>query len=179
MKKFLLLSALAIICSCGNEKETSTKGDEKVNVENSQEAPKSKWEYSESEDKMGDGSKYATLKSNDILDFDFPYDGGVESSITIRKTGKVVDLMYQVTKGQIIAANSVTGGSVRVKFDDEKPFETNVIGPSDHSTETIFFQSSKKIVDKIKSSKKMVIEVEFFNEGNRQIEFDVTGLEWE
>lgn len=163
--------------SCGTDTGTTTKESENADVENSQLT--SEWEYRESEDKMGDVSKFAEIKSDDVLEFDFPYDGGSESFITIRKKRDVTDLMYRVTKGQINAASSIDGGRIRVKFDNEKPFETRVTGPSDYSTETIFFQNPKKIINKMKSAKKMVLEVEFFNEGNRQIEFNVDGLKWE
>ena len=43
----------------------------------------------------------------------------------------------------------------------------------------IFINSTKAIISKLKTSKKIIIEAEFFNEGNRQMEFDVTGFKWE
>lgn len=142
------------------------------------EEPKSRWVYSESEDKMGDSKKFAYVESDDLLQFQFPYDGGASSTLTIRKGPQGTDVYYKVSKGQILAANSFDGGTVRVKFDDEKPMKIGVTGPSDHSSDIIFLDSTSKLIQKMKSSKRMVIEVEFFNEGNRQIEFNVEGLEW-
>lgn len=88
-------------------------------------------------------------------------------------------VMFQISKGQIVTGNQVEGGSTRVRFDDEKPFTVSVTYPSDYSSDLIFLGSSKKLISKLKTAKKFLIEVEFYNEGIQQIEFDVEGLEWE
>ena len=142
------------------------------------EKPTSPWIYTTEKDKMGDETKFASVMSDDILNFQFPYDGGVTSTLTVRKKRGQTDIYFRVSEGQIMAANSYDGGTIRVKFDDEKPMTLGVSGASDHSSDIIFLDSTTKILNKLKTAKKVVLEVEFFNEGKHQIEFKVDGLEW-
>lgn len=139
---------------------------------------KTKWYYETKETKMGNSQKFAQIISDDVLNFDFPYDGGSKSIFTIRKEKGQTDIYYEISKGQIVSVNPVDGGTIRVKFDDEKPMIIGVSGASDYSSDIIFLNSTSKIISKLKTSKKMIIEVEFYNEGSRQIQFDVEGFEW-
>lgn len=133
------------------------------------------WEYSSSEDKMtGKNSYYATIKSINVLNFDFPYSGNQHATLTFRthpQYGK--DILFSIEKGQFLCG-VVDGCTVLVKFDDSKPARYQVGQPSDHSSATLFIHNYSGFVSKMLKSKKILIQAEFFQEGNRTLEFDVS-----
>lgn len=45
--------------------------------------------------------------------------------------------------------------------------------------DVIFLNNSKKFINNLKKSKKVMIEATFFDAGSKVIEFDVEGLKWE
>ena len=180
--------ALIVIANLGDNEKTSntTTSTTEVGTEEKQglvetELPKeevTKWTFQEDVDKMTSKTvKYASIDANEELEFKFPYDGGSVASLTIRKKDGANDIYLSVTKGQFNA--TYDGGQVRIKFDDEQPKKFSFTPPSDSSSDVIFINSTKTIISKLKTSKKIIIEAEFFNEGNRQMEFDVAGFKWE
>ena len=62
---------------------------------------------------------------------------------------------------------------VRLKFDDEPPFTVSYAGTTDSSSNTIFLNSTSKILSKFKSSETLVMEIPIFMEGTRRIRFNV------
>ncbi len=42
----------------------------------------------------------------------------------------------------------------------------------------IFLESAKKFISKLKKSKQVIIEIEFFQNGEKQIKFNTDGLKW-
>lgn len=140
--------------------------------------PTVKWQFSEDVDKMTSKKvNYASIQANEELDFKFPYDGGSIATLTIRKKDGVNDIYLNVSKGQF--NSSYDGGQIRIKFDNESPKNFSFSSASDGSSDIIFINSTKTIISKLKVTKTIIIEAEFFNEGLRQIEFDVDGFKWE
>lgn len=136
------------------------------------------WEYSESEDKMtGVIKKYAVNTSTNKLNFEFPYDGGSSATITLRKNNKSLDVLLKISKGQFIT--SYSGGTIRVKFGESQPTKFKYALPSDGSSDILFIEPANKFVNELKKSNNVIIEAEFYNEGLRQMEFNVTNLKWE
>lgn len=180
--------ALIVIANFGDKNKTSTSTTSTTEVANKEKQglvetklPKeetTKWQFQEEVDKMTSNTvKYASIDANEELIFNFPYDGGSVASLTIRKKDGSNDIYLSVSKGQF--NGTYDGGQVRIKFDEEKPKKFSFTAPSDNSSDVIFINSTKAIISKLKTSKKIIIEAEFFNEGNRQMEFDVTGFKWE
>ncbi len=134
------------------------------------------WQYRNDVDKMGDNYRFAEVQSSDILEFGSPYSGGSVSTLVVRKKGSDISIMYSISNGQIVSANVVDGGSVRVRFDNEEPRSYSISTSSDGSSDVFFFDSEEILLKKIKKANKMVLEVEFYREGLRQIEFNVEGL---
>ena len=183
-----VIIALIVIANLGDKDKnsnTTTSTTEVVNEEKQglveTELPKeetTKWQFQEDVDKMTSKTvKYASIDANEELEFKFPYDGGSVASLTIRKKDGSNDIYLSVSKGQF--NGTYDGGQVRIKFDEEQPKKFSFTAPSDNSSDVIFINSTKAIISKLKTSKKIIIEAEFFNEGNRQMEFDVTGFKWE
>jgi len=146
-------------------------------AENADEGSKSTWSYSVKEDKMRNTkTKYATVSSTNTLNFDFPYDGGSSGIITIRNSSKFgKDILLRISKGQFNCGSTC---SVTVKFDNGKLLKYSADTASDGSIDVIFIQGFERFVKQLKTAKKMMIEVEFFQAGSQQLEFDVSGLEW-
>ncbi|MFC6267303.1 hypothetical protein [Frigoriflavimonas asaccharolytica] len=174
---------LFIALGSDDDKKTSSTGSktENQNVVSdtaSTSEASTKWQFQEDVDKMTSKTvKYASIDANEVLEFEFPYNGGSIPSLTIRKKDGVNDIYLKVSKGQF--NSSYDGGNLRIKFDDEQPKKFSFSGASDNSMDIVFINSTKTIISKLKKSKKIIIEVEFYNEGVRQMEFDVSGFTWE
>lgn len=167
--------AVVSMTSCGSSSANTpkTKDSNQVKVEKSAE---NTWQYETIEDKMGESSKVASIDANEKVQFDFPYNGGSIATLMIRKRSKDgVSIMLTLTKCQF-NGTSLDDINIRIKFDDEKPKTYTAGLPSDGSSDLIFIHGEAKLLEKMKTSKKMVIEAEFYNEGNRQIEFNVSDL---
>ncbi|MDO5686466.1 MAG: hypothetical protein Q4G42_03630 [Neisseria sp.] len=165
----------------GNTQPTATSApltsDGNANIAKSE---ASKWQYSEKRDEMrGSTTYWATLKSNNKVAFDFPYNGGSYLTLELRKDPQYGnDVMFSISKGQFTCVMGCKGS---VKFDDGQVQSVNLTGASDGSADVVFIQGSKSIVnfvDKIKKSKTMMVEFEFYNEGRNQFKFDTANLEW-
>lgn len=137
------------------------------------------WSYSNDKDQMsGQARFFASCQSTNEIEFKFPYQGGSTFTLTVRNMGKGNEIMLQVSKGQFIGSIG-SMEKLRVKFDEEPPINVSYDSPSDGSADVIFLNSVNKIIEKLKTSKKLMIEAEFFDEGLKIIYFDVEGLKWE
>lgn len=137
---------------------------------------KNNWSYSEHVDKMTSKKVYsATSKANNLLDFEFPYDGGSIATIVIRKNNST-DVMLNVSKGQF--KSNYSGGTIRARFDDNPAKSYKTSPASDGSSDVLFILNESNFIANIKRSKKLLIEAEFYREGNRQIEFNIENLKW-
>lgn len=138
-----------------------------------------KWNYQESKEKMGRGTiKNAYVKSINKLSFDFPYQGLQSATLQLRKHPKYGrDVIVSIDKGQFLC-NSYSGCKVSVRFDNSKPIRYNATEPSDYSSTYIFIRNYKSFVSRAKKSKKIYIEAEFYQEGNRVMEFNSEGLKF-
>lgn len=138
----------------------------------------SSWSFSEDVDKMTSKKvSYASVTAKEELQFEFPYNGGSVATLTVRKKDGANNIYLQITKGQF--NSTYDGGNIRIKFDQNPPKRYSFSPASDASTDIIFINSTKDIISKLKSTKTLIIEAEFYNEGNRQIEFDVAGFTWD
>lgn len=138
----------------------------------------SNWTYSEDEDEMSGEKRYfASCISSTIVSFDFPYDGGSTFTLTVRNLGRGNDVLIRVSKGQFMSSIG-SSESLRVKFDDEKPVRFSYSSASDGSSDVLFINNSSKFISHLKKAKKLMLEVEFYQEGYKILNFDVEGLDW-
>jgi len=177
---------LIVIANLGDKKDKSTTSSssttitQETNTSSNVETPKTettKWSFTEDIDKMSSKKvNYASIDANEELNFEFPYNGGSVATFTVRKKNGTNDIYLSVSKGQF--NSTFDGGQVRIKFDENSPRKYSFSSASDNSSDVIFINSTSDVISRLKNSKKMIIETEFFNEGTRQIEFDVTGFKW-
>ena len=126
------------------------------------------WKYGEIKDEMnGKVSKYAYNESLNTVNFEFPYHGEQRGTIMVTENG----VLFYVKKGQVICHGTCL---VRVKFDGENDEHVSARKSGDDST-TIKF-TSPGFLDKLKMSKKLMIQAEVYHNGYPVFTFDVGGL---
>ena len=136
------------------------------------------WSYSEKKDEMSEKMMYfATCTSTDIHEFKFPYNGGSCLYLTVRNINNKNEVVLQISKGQIM--NSVSNDEyVRFKFDGGEPVKYYFSGSSDGDSKYAFIEQSASLIKKLKSAKKIKIDVPLYQEGRPVFNFDVSGLKW-
>lgn len=141
--------------------------------------PESKWKYSEQNDEMrGAVTKFAHLDGENSIKLDFPY-GEQKGLIQIQRSGdNGLDVLVGVKSGQIMC-NTYRATHVSVKFDDGPIQKIRCADVSDGRSNLVFLSNPSAFLSKLKSSKKLVVEAEFFQNGNQQLVFDTSGLKWE
>jgi hypothetical protein len=137
-----------------------------------------RWHYDESSEKMGRGMvKEATVRSLNEVQFGFPYSGAQRGTLHLRihpKYGK--DVMLSVEKGQFLCG--IYDCQVAVRFDNGKPQNFTAVGPADHSTTMLFLRGYDRFLAGARKAKKVYIEAQFYQQGMRVFEFDISGLKW-
>ncbi len=134
------------------------------------------WQYEKTVNEAGETIHKAKLNSPTLLQFGFPHTGGSTAALTIRQRQQSVTAYLQVSNGQF--NRSFQGGRVRIRFDD-KPAVTYAYSAAENGSATIiFFDEAGTLIRQLKASRKMVIDVAFYAQGNRQIEFRTAGLVW-
>ena len=110
MKNFTLAIALFVaiftFTSCGptpssqkkdGKDSVSSAGAEKKNT------VKENWEYSQKVDKMDNKTTYyAECISTDVLQFEFPYNGGSTVTLVIRNMNNKNEILLTIDKGQFL-----------------------------------------------------------------------------
>jgi hypothetical protein len=136
------------------------------------------WHYSVSQDEMtGKEERQAARFSSNTNEFQFPYSGPQRGMLIFRKHPRFgTDAILKIEKGQILC-RSYDECNVQIRFDDGPPESFTGVGPSDGSTETVFIEGYKRILDKVAASKRVRISVEIYQEGNPVWDFDVSGLD--
>ena len=139
--------------------------------------PTTKWQYYDEDNVMNGKEYFASITANNPLEFDFPYNGGSEATLTVRKMKGRTEALLRISKGQFITSFN-DDQVVRIKFDSKPTGSYTISRASDGSSDVIFINGAKQIIAKMKKAERMLIEAEFYDSGNKQMEFDVKGLKW-
>lgn len=137
------------------------------------------WDYSTTPDSMTQKPvTIASVGSTSRLSFDFPYGGLQQATLQLRKHPRWgQDVILQIEKGQFIC-NSYDGCSVSVRFGNGKPKRFSATEPSDNDSTYLFIRGYNGFVSELRKVDKIYIEAQFYQEGNRTMEFAVDGLDW-
>lgn len=186
----ILLSIIANCCTDDSSKTqpakdgVSTVADvdstSDASASNESAEPKSKWNYSETEDEMtGKTSYFASLESDNYVQFDFPYNNSlIYLTLNVRKSPRYgTDVYITIPEGQFMS--SYNGTTISVRFDDGKVLKYNCSEPDDNSTTTLFINDAKSFIKKLKASEECRISASFFQEGSPTFTFQTAGFEWE
>lgn len=182
MKKLLAFSILIVLFACNNVRNNETNLDSisELTVDTLEETPiddVNKWKYETTEDPMTSNKTIiAYVFSPDLLNFEFPYNGGSTMSLTLRKKRGVTDILIRVDKGQF--NTNYDGTVIKARFDSDPASNYSVSGAADGSSDVVFIDNVSRFIKNLKSSKTLLIEAEFYNEGNHVAKFDVSDLKW-
>lgn len=189
MKKSILgiicaILTIAFTNSCNNTTKSNANETDTVAVVNDTIAVdsagsldsevKNGWNYESEIDEMdGSTTKRAIVVSSNVVEFDFPYNGGSTLGICVRNTKKYgTDVMISISKGQFISNEYNGTNYVTVRFDNNAPIKFTTVEPSDYSSDLLFLQNPKKFIKLAKNAKTIKIEAPFFNEGSYVFTFD-------
>lgn len=139
----------------------------------------SSWQYDESIDEMRGTTTYTAISmSENNVYLESPYSGGTNLGIIIRHSDELGNEVLVVTNnGQLWCEYS--NCIMTVKFDDKSVEQYSISRAAGGSSEAMFLDSSEdEFINQLKKSKKTMIEIGFFNNGNQQFKFDVSDLEW-
>lgn len=138
-----------------------------------------KWSYESTEDKMsGHKTMFASLTSENALNFSFPHQGTQKATLTFRyhpKHGKSV--IISVDRGQFMC--HVSSCSVSVRFGDGEQEKFWASAPDDGSTTAIFINDSNEFIKKTLKSDRVLLQASFYQQGSPILEFDTRGLDKE
>lgn len=142
-----------------------------------EEAPKSPWAYSQEIDQVRQKTVfYAENVSTNSVDFEFPYAGGSTLKLTVRKHPQWgEDVILQISDGQFVCGIYDCKGTINF---GSGPESITLNTPEDHDSKTLFIRGAAKTIEKVKRSETVVVELPFYQEGNRQFTFSTSGLEW-
>ena len=139
--------------------------------------PISKWSYYDEDDSMNGKEYHASIISDNLLEFDFPYNGGADAVLSVRKQKGKTDIILKISKGQFVSSYS-DDGSIRIKFDNKPVRRYSISRASDGSSDVIFIDNAQQVIANMKKATNMTIEAEFYNEGFRRLDFTVKGFRW-
>ena len=113
-----------------------------------------------------------TLMSADSLALGFPYSGRNFSRLFIRhgRERGGFEVFVAAEKGQIVCSG-VEPCNVAVRFDQQPPTRFPAAHPSDGSPNVVFLNNVTRFIQGAKKSKIIRIELDFFHNGSRVIEF--------
>lgn len=179
MKKFILIGFTTLLIGCTGDKQEQPKNQTPPKEESQNIKPET-WTYDSSKDEMrGTESQFASIISENTVNFEFPYDGGSKLILTLRKNGSEIDVMTSISKGQFLCG--INSCDASFKFDSGAIQTISMSEPDNHSPDILFVKhdsSEVKIINSLKQSKKLIVELPFYQEGNKQFTFNTEGLNW-
>ena len=129
------------------------------------------WRYQEDKDDFdGKEWKYCQVEASNSI-----------KGVVWRETPKLLVRMRGKELNVIVKAEGVVFGNlgdsdkVRLKFDDEEPFSVGYNDSANGDGGTIFLKRTSKIVEKLKKSKKLVIEFPVYMENSQRATFNIEG----
>lgn len=126
----------------------------------------------------GGETRYAQVEAADTINLDFPY-GEQRGRILVRQSPKFgFDILVGVPSGQILC-NSYSNSHISVKFDEGPIRRFGCTDASDGTNNMVFVEGAKSFLASLKSSKRVVVEAEFFQNGVQQMTFNTANLKWE
>jgi hypothetical protein len=136
------------------------------------------WKYETEINKMTSAKDvFCRVQSNESLKLNFPYDGVNYGGLTVRRMNGEMDIIISIMKGQI--SGGYENEYFKARFDDGKQMTFSYLSPTDNSTESIFVENSSKFLKKLRTAKKVLIQLPLYDNGNQILEFNTEGLKFE
>ncbi|RKF23092.1 zinc ribbon domain-containing protein [Altericroceibacterium spongiae] len=141
-------------------------------------ADRSNWTYNENEDRMRGQTVYtASIRSENTVNFGFPYSGAQRMTIQLRKSpAHGNDVIFFIENGQIMCDVYDCIGAISFDGNTER---LTLARSADNDSTIGFARYPEAIARKIKSADKVAVELSFYREGSRQFFFNTTNLQWD
>ena len=193
----MLLTVVAIcVCCSGDEKASQTNQSTSGPVASETAPPVSKttpasgtalpttgpaekttWTYENRVEAEGEPITHrASVTSPTRLEFGFPYTGGSTVRLSIREREGDALVSLHIKNG--VFNRSFEGGNVQIRFDNGPPITYPYAAAENGSATVIFLDRTGAIIRKLKSSRSVVTNLDFYNQGNRQFTFNTANLRW-
>lgn len=136
------------------------------------------WTYRSNVDPMtSKASRSAMIRSENTVDFDFPYSGPQHGTLHIRNhPSHGRDVILSIERGQFLC-QSYDDCQIRVRFDEGSPERWNAVGASDNSSTVIFLRNEGRFLQRMRSAKTVRIQAPIYQEGQPIFEFHVGGFD--
>jgi len=136
------------------------------------------WSYRTTNDSMrGTKTRFAELNSTNRAQLSFPYGGGSKLQLIIRKKSDAdTDVVFLLDRGQVPCH---TDCRMAAKFDDDEVAEWELSGPASGRSASLFVDEANDFLERLKTAKKLVVEVQIYDHGSFQFTFNPKGLKWE
>jgi hypothetical protein len=172
---FYLSICLLIVSACIEAPKPASTESKKEQIAEEEIPSRFEWNFSNSIDEMtSEKTLLAHITSTDIADLDFPYQGGTEMNLFIRKTNGEYDAYIGVTSGQL--QTDYDDPVLVVRFDNDEPLNFTVSESADSDPTILFFDDAKTFVDRLEKSKSIKIQCIFYNQGVHVYNFKTKGF---
>ena len=167
---FFIFGFIGVCVSKNDNRSTVSSGS--VQGSNSAETVRIEWRFEQKTDDFdGKVSKYCYIEASNEIKANF---GTTRPNITVRLIGKKEwDII--VKADNVVFGHLGDADKARLKFDDSEPFSVGYDEASNGVADTIFLRSQSKIIDKLKSGKKLVMELPVFMEAGQRATFNIEG----
>ena len=139
------------------------------------------WDYQSSMDEMTDTENFwASLKSDNYVEQDFPYQGDTYATITVRYMKKYGnDVIINIDRGQIVGIDVNGTNFVSARFDSDKPTKYYFDNAADGSSEQVFLRNAKDFIKRCTKAKVIKVDIPMYQAGKPIFTFHVDKeLEW-
>lgn len=135
------------------------------------------WVYQTTKDEVRNTTdSFASIVSDNKVDFDFPYNGGSSLQMIVRHDHSGDNVYFVISKGQFVCGIESCKGEMNI---DGTPRHLTLRAAGDGSSDTLFVSGPAAIIKSLESAKKVIVELSFFQSGDRQFTFtSAKGLEW-
>lgn len=133
------------------------------------------WVYREKRDEMrNETARFAMLENEGYVHINR---GDDKVQLTLRRRHHEETIMLRTDSG-IFTCDGHFKKTISVKFDTGSIEQLACSRPSDGSANVIFISPEENFIRKLRKSKKLIIEAEFYSHGPRQMTFLPEGLKW-
>lgn len=185
---FYLFASITLFSSCSGlsskppAQNTSAEIDKNKNTKdtiNESRGSGSQWIYTETVCQIDDIKTYlAETWSEDELFFSYPYKGSTPVKLILRKISSqdISEVFLLIQKDQFLFNNN--DDFIKVRFDNEKAQTFQFSASKEFSSTTISIHHSTAFISKLKKTKTLLAQFEFFHEENKSVKFNIEGLNW-
>ncbi len=139
------------------------------------------WNFRIETDEMTDSKNiWASIRSDNYINQDFPYEGNTYASITVRYMKKYgYDVLVKIDEGQIYGSEYSGNNYVTIRFDSTAAKKYYFNDAADGSSKTIFLKNAKDFIEKSKKAKDIKVDIPIYQSGRPIFSFHVDKpLEW-